>query len=475
MLDFERYLEATGEVGEVVEVIDSMVYAKGLPRVKPAELVVFENGSFGQTFSLTHDYIEILLFSSDGMKPGIRVARTNDFLKVPVGNHLLGKVIGPLTKNSGGEVRLVDSEPPSIFARVPAREPFETGVAIVDLVEPLAIGQRELVIGDRRTGKTVFLLQTILNQARKGTICVYAAIGKKKVDVRKAEEFFLAHGVDKKIVIVATSSADPAGLIFQTPYTAMTVAEYFRDQGKDVLVILDDLTTHAKFYREISLLARRFPGRSSYPGDIFFTHSKLLERAGNFKNSAITCLPVAETVLGDLSGYIQTNLMAMTDGHIFFDTELANLGRRPAINPFLSVTRVGGQAQTPLLKEASRELSKFLVHHKKLQEFMHFGAELSEEVKRDLNLGERITALFDQKPSTLFPQNVSLILFTGVWAGLGREMEIRDFKKQIEAVTNAYLQNAAFQKNIDALISSSKTFADLISLVKKNSKLLTNG
>ena len=475
MQDFKYYLEKTGEVGEVVEVLDSMVYVKGLPKTKPSELVIFENGSFGQAFSLAEDYVEILLFSIDGMKPGIRVARTDDFLKVSVGGHLLGKVIGPLTK-ADGEMRPVDSEPLSIFARVPARKPFETGVSIVDLVTPLAKGQRELVIGDRRTGKTVFLLQTILNQAQKGTICVYAAIGKKKVDVRKAEEYFVTHGIDKKIVTVATSSADPSGLIFLTPYAAMTIAEYFRDKGQDVLVVLDDLTTHAKFYREISLLAKRFPGRSSYPGDIFFTHSKLLERAGNFKEASITCLPVAETVLGDLSGYIQTNLMAMTDGHIFFDSELANLGRRPAINPFLSVTRVGGQAQTPLLREASRQLSKFLVHHRKLQEFMHFGAELGEEVKRDLNLGDRITALFDQKPNMVFPQNVSLILFAGIWAGLFREVEIKDLKKQIEAVISSYGADAAYRKNVDVLISGAKTFADLISLVKKNSQLLlTNG
>ena len=237
--------------------------------------------------------------------------------------------------------------------------PMFTGMTLVDLMIPLGRGQRELVLGDRKTGKTQFLLQAALAQASVGTVCVYACIGKKKAEILRVKEFFAKEGILDKTVIVASSSQDSTGEIFTCPYTAMAVAEFFRDRGQDTLVLLDDMTTHAKFYREMSLLLRKFPGRDSYPGDIFHIHSKLLERSGNFvikkdgneMDVAITCLPAAETIQGDLTGYIQTNLMSMTDGHIYFDNELFFKGRRPAINPFISVTRVGYQTQTSLRKE----------------------------------------------------------------------------------------------------------------------------
>src|SRR5581483_5765076 len=353
MKDFLTYLKETEEVGYISQVINFLIEIEGLPSARLNELVVFETGEIGRITTIAHKSVEVITFSKTSVKVGTRVTRTNEFLMVGVGDGLLGKTVDPLgasldPQNPIGklsELRPIDVTPGGIDTRSRITKPLETGATLVDLIIPLGMGQRELVIGDRKTGKTSFLIQAILTQAKRGTICIYAAIGKKTLDIKKIEELFQKSGIAKNTVVVASSSQDPVGVIYLTPYTAMTVAEYFRDSGRDVLVVLDDLSTHAKFYREISLLGRRFPGRNSYPGDIFYTHAKLLERAGNFKTAkgpvSITCLPVTEAVQGDLTGYIQTNLMSMTDGHIYFDNDLFSKGKRPAVNTFLSVTRVG--------------------------------------------------------------------------------------------------------------------------------------
>ncbi|MCL5970228.1 MAG: F0F1 ATP synthase subunit alpha, partial [Patescibacteria group bacterium] len=257
----------------------------------------------------------------------------------------------------------------------------------------------------------------------------------------------------KNIIIVASSPEDPSSIIHLTPYTAMTIAEYFRDLGRDTLIVLDDLSTHAKFYREISLIAKRFPGRNSYPGDIFHTHSKLLERAGNFVHEkgevSITCLPVVETTQGDLSGYIQTNIMSMTDGHIFFDSDLFSKGRRPAINPFLSVTRVGHQAQSQLRREINRELISFLTLFEKVQNYVHFGAELSESIKTTLSTGEQIMNLFDQPLYRTNPPNFQVFLFCTLWTGFWSQKSLSEMRQDIEKLTTAFDASKELQKEIN--------------------------
>jgi len=344
----------------------------------------------------------------------------------------------------------------------------------------LGKGQRELVIGDRKTGKTELLLQSCLNQLKKGTIVIYAAIAKRRVELKQLHRFFEEHEVLNNLTIVNSYSSDPPGLTFLAPYSAMTIAEYFRDKGKDVLVVLDDMTTHAKFYREISLLAKRFPGRSSYPGDIFFVHAKLMERAGNFQKGSITALPVAETVLGDISGYISTNLMSMTDGHIYFDTDLYNKGRRPAVNTFLSVTRVGLQTQTPLVRDISRKLGSFMTHVDELRQFMHFGAELSDKVRQTLSLGERIENFFQQAHGEIYPFAVTVIVISALWAGYWKEINPALIKKEIDSIIIAYNQNAQYKQLVDNVISNHKTFEEIVSQVGAKPELLarkvsTNG
>jgi F-type H+/Na+-transporting ATPase subunit alpha len=487
MKDFSYYLNAIGEVGYVDQVTTTIIYANGLPGVKPGELVVFENGELGQTLSFTESSIEILVFSKEALTPGTKIVRTNEFLNVPVGPEYLGKIISPLGNPLEGSVpqerpalsAAITTAPSGITSRITIKRHFSTGAPIVDLVLPLGYGQKELVIGDRKTGKTDFLLQTVLTQARLGNICVYAAIGKRKLDIKKLRDVFYKFKILDKVVIVASGSQDPIGLIYLTPYSAMTLAEYFRDQGNDVLIVLDDLSTHAKFYREISLLGKRFPGRNSYPGDIFYTHASLMERAGNFVTQkgekAITCLPVAETVEGDLSGYIQTNLMSMTDGHLFFDSDLFTKGRRPAVNPFLSVTRVGRQTQSNVEREMNREILSFLTLFEKMQRFAHFGGELNETIKVTLSVGQEITKFFQQAPSSIMPINVQIFLFCFLWITVvqkGSSYDAYDKLKELDKIIRLYDSNAQFRKNLDEMIKTATSFNNLLGIVRQRKEEL---
>jgi F-type H+-transporting ATPase subunit alpha len=478
---FEEYLDRTNEIGTIDQIYQSIVYVEGIPRAKPKEMVMFESGELGEVLSLTEKYAEILLFSKGSLRIGTRVVRTNEQLMVPIGEDFLGSVIDPkgslyfgkfevVEKDS--ERRPIDISPLAMVYRRNVREPLETGVSLVDTVIPLGKGQRELVIGDRKTAKTQFVMQVVLSLASQGFICVYGAIAKRHTDILALSDYFKKNGIANQVIVVATAAADPSGLIFLTPYTAMTVAEYFRDKGKDVVVVLDDLTIHAKAYREISLLAKRFPGRSSYPGDVFFIHSRLMERAGNFEKGSITCLPIAETVFGDISGYIQTNLMAMTDGHIFFDRDLANLGRRPPINPFLSVTRVGHQTQSALMRDLSRELSIFLVHHDRMRQFLHFGGEVSEMVKQTIELGERVLLFFDQSSDQVHPLNVDAVLIACLWAGIWVETDKQLMKRIMQEIGVQYKQDEGYKKVIDEIISQSDRFSDLVEQIKHKKNLV---
>lgn len=447
---FQKYLNESGEVGTVKLVTHPIVKLDGLPTVRTEEIVLFESGEIGQVLSADPDFVDVLTFSSKPLELNLRAARTKKFLEVPVGEGLLGKSVDPLgrsiykSKPIGklSEFRPIENTPLGIDSRQKITRPLETGVTSVDLMVPLGKGQRELVLGDRKTGKTNFLLQTMLNQAKGGAICIYAAIGKRKTDIRKIESFLEKNGIKDKSIVVATSSSSSAGIIYLTPYTAMTFAEYFKDLGKDVLLILDDLSIHAKFYREIALLGGRFPGRNSYPGDIFYAHARLLERAGNFKTDkgevSITCLPVAETVEGDISGYIQTNLMSMTDGHIYFDKDLFAKGRRPAVNFFLSVTRVGRQTQSLVRSGINREVNNFLSLHEKTQSFVHFGAELSEGVNTTLALGDRILDLFDQSPDQILEQELQIMLFSLIWIGTWNKKSLVEMRVDTQKIIRSY-------------------------------------
>ena len=427
-MNYSDYLQSIGEFGIVREINHPIAVITGLPTARSHEIVVFESGEWGQVYAIDEDTIEILVFSKNPIQIGTHLARTNKFLSVPVGQSLIGRIIDPLgnaiinatnyTKPT--EERNINSEPPGISKRARVKVPFTTGVSVIDLTIPLGRGQKELVIGDRKTGKTSFLLSCVKKHVSDGGIAIYAAIARKQSDIKKLQNYFEKEGLMDKIIIVATSAHDSPSLIHLTPYSAMSIAEYFRDQGMNSLLILDDLSSHAKFYREIALLGKRFPGRDSYPGDIFYTHARLLERAGNFVHPtrgevSITCLPVVEIIEGDLTGYIATNIMGITDGHIFFDTNVYNKGRRPAIDVSLSVTRVGRQTQSLLKREINRELTAFISLYERMENFSHFGAELSEKIKSILRTGQKIYYFFNQHFSVIIPEELQLIVFGLIW------------------------------------------------------------
>lgn len=473
--DFKKCLEEIGEVGYVEELINSVAYVSGLPKVTTNEVLVFEDGGIGYVLSIDVELTEVLIFSKSKITVGSRVARTGKYLKVKLGTDLLGKRLDGLGNATSGdsemkftEERLVDTTPLPIMDRTKLTKPLETGVSVVDLVVPIAKGQRELIIGDRNTGKTSFLQQVILNQAQAETVCIYCGIGKKRVAIKRFEESFKEKGIWPNSIIIAASASEPAAMVYITPYTAMTIAEYFRDQGRDVLLILDDMTTHAKYYREISLLTKRFPGRNSYPGDIFFIHSRLIERAGSFAKASITCLPVAESTLGDLSGFVQTNLMSMTDGHIYLDSDMMSEGRFPPVNPFLSVTRVGLQAQSPLFKDISRNLTTFLVAYEKLKAYMHFGAELTETVRKTLSFGEKIDNFFSQPSTILRKANLSGFVLGCIWADIWRELALADLEQKINYLKDLYEKDNGFRLRVDELIGRHIHFADLVQTIREN-------
>jgi F-type H+-transporting ATPase subunit alpha len=488
METFKKFLNKEGEIGNVTLSLDAIVYCDGLPGATPEEIVIFETGDLGQVLSLTPNYVEILTFSEKPIKVGTKVGRTDQKLSVPVSEIMLGKTLDPFGRLYGNKTKIegihtympINSEPKGIIERKYVKKPLETGTSMVDLMIPLGKGQKELLIGDRKIGKSNFIFHAILTQAREGNIAVYCCIGKGKLEIKKAEEFFTQHGIMDKIIIVASSSTDPAGVIYITPYSAMAVAEYFRDKGKDVLVVLDDISTHAKFYREISLLGKKFPGRNSYPGDIFYAHAKLMERAGNYitptgGEASITCLPVVETVQGDISGYIQTNLMSMTDGHIFLDGNLFYQGRRPAVNPFLSVTRIGRQTQTPLRKSINRELTSFLTLYEKIQGYIHFGSEINESAKTTLATGDKILQLFRQSIDETIPVNVQIVFFAILWANIFNMLPMQTIVARRNWLTKVYLANEGNAKvQVDSLLDNAMTLNELIQKIRAGHPLIAS-
>jgi len=422
MDDFEYLLEKYKEVGYVTSLVSFVATVSGLPDLKDGELVLTESGARGLVVGLKENEAEVLILEEGEIKVGERVVRSGEPFKIGVSQNLLGRIINPLSQPVDGKGPIkrekfceIQSSAPSVIERKRINENLETGVAIVDLLIPIGYGQRELVIGDAKTGKTIFLLQTIANQVRKGVVCVYVGIGKKDVAIRQVEEYLKKQGVFEKVVIVYAPADDPPPLLYLAPYSGMTIAEYFRNLNKKVLIVFDDLTTHAQIYRQISLILKRPPGRDCYPGDTFHIHASLLERAGCIKKDgkemSITALPVAETFEGDISGYIQTNLMAMTDGHIFFDINEFRKGKRPAINPFLSVSRVGIQTKTQVEKELANWIREKLYAFEQVSELRQLATELPKETQRLIDLARKIEIILQQSPQELIERGAQIILF----------------------------------------------------------------
>src|ERR1700722_6888184 len=443
---FDQLLLASGEYGIAYQVSHPIVFIEGLPTVKTREVILFETGQRAEVFAINRGKVEARIFSHEPVTVGTKVTKTNQLLSIAVGPELLGHTIDPLGDPldpaasfiKPKERRDLESTPVGISGRKKITKHMITGISLIDLLIPLGIGQRELIIGDRKTGKTSLILTTIKNQVSTGVIAIYAAIAKKKSDIKRLQECIVHEKLMDRTIIVATSSYDSPSLIFETPYAAMAIAEYYKDQGINTLLILDDLSTHAKFYRELSLLARRFPGRDSYPGDIFYVHSKLLERAGNFKHPtkgevAITCLPVIEIVEGDLTGYVSTNVMGITDGHIYLDSNIYYQGLRPAVNIPLSVTRVGRQTVDKLTRDVNKNLTAFLADYEKLQNLSHFGQELTDDVKKQLRIGELVYKFFNQPYQLTIPLTIQLIILSMIL------QNIIDSKENLDKAKKALL------------------------------------
>jgi F-type H+-transporting ATPase subunit alpha len=469
-----------------------LVAIKGLPGAHPYETLIFEEGQIGQVFDMDGDYVNALVYSGQNISLGAKVTRTNEPLTIPVGEAVLGTTIDALgrplrmgqTFSTRIDRREVFTDTLGIDSRVTITKPFLTGLTKVDLLIPLGKGQRELLLGDAKTGKTTFLLNTLVHQIREEkNIGVYIAIGKKRSEIRFLEEFFVREKIADRIVIVATTASDNASMIYLAPYAGMTIAEYFRDKGRNVLVVMDDLTTHAQRYREIALLSKRFPGRESYPGDIFYAHASLMERAGNFKFAgtgevSITLLPIASTVEGDITGYISTNIISMTDGHIFFDTEIYNKGERPAINIPLSVTRVGRKTQTPLVRQVNREILSLLSQFRTLSQIAHLDAELSFESKEILAKGKSLMGMLNQE-SGIIPYDIQIVLFGIVWLKLADLSDDTIKAPLLQGLLALYLnpaervqiQQLTSQKELSQFLLLLKQKTDIIELCKKKQNL----
>ena len=397
-----------GEVGTVVMVGDGIASVYGIRNCMSTELLEFEDGSVGLAQNLENEIVSVAILSdTDDIREGTRVKRTGRVLSVPVGEGFLGRVVNPLGEPIDGKgpvphagYKPVEAEAPGIIERKSVSVPLQTGIKAIDSMIPIGRGQRELIIGDRQTGKTQIALDTIVNQKDTGVICVYVAIGQKASSVVQLVSDLTRAGAMSYTIVVSATAAESAPIQYIAPYSGCAMAEYFREQGKDVLIVYDDLSKHAVAYRALSLLIRRPPGREAYPGDVFYLHSRLLERAAcvapEFGGGSITALPIVETQAGDVSAYIPTNVISITDGQIFLETELFHSGIIPAINPGISVSRVGGSAQLKAMKKVSGELKLLYSQFRELQEFSQFGSDLDSDTKARLNLGERIVQVLKQ-------------------------------------------------------------------------------
>ena len=406
--NYENRMESS-ETGVVILVGDGIARVSGLDQCMAGELLEFPNGSFGLAQNLEEDTVAVIILGTDaGIKEGDIVKRTGKVVSVPVGEAMIGRVVnalgepidgkGPITASA---FRPIESPAPGIIDRQHVSRPLQTGIKAIDAMIPIGRGQRELIIGDRQTGKTTIATDTILNQKGKDVICIYVAIGQKRSTVAGIVENLTVGGAMDYTIVVSASASELAPMQYIAPYAGCAMGEYFMHQGKDVLVIYDDLSKHAVAYRAISLLIRRPPGREAYPGDVFYLHSRLLERAAQMSSArgggSLTALPIIETQAGDVSAYIPTNVISITDGQIFLETELFNAGVMPAVNPGISVSRVGGDAQIKAMKKVAGSLKLLYSQYRELQSFAQFGSDLDADTKSRLALGERIVAVLKQR------------------------------------------------------------------------------
>ena len=416
------------EVGTVNWVGDGIANIEGIDHAMYGEIVVFDNGVKGMVQDIRRDEVACILFGRDtGIRAGARAARTYRRAGIPVGEGFLGRVVDPLGAPIDGlgdvpaaDYRPMEAEAPGIVERKSVSVPLETGILAIDSMFPIGRGQRELIIGDRQTGKTSIALDTILNQKGKNVICIYAAIGQKSSTIAKLVNTLKKYDAMEYTIVVAATASDPAPLQYATPYSATAMAEYFMHQGKDVLIVYDDLSKHAVAYRALSLLLERSPGREAYPGDVFYLHSRLLERSSRLNEAAgggsITALPIIETQAGDLSAYIPTNVISITDGQIFLESDLFFSGMRPAVNVGLSVSRVGGEAQTKAMKKAAGSIRIDLAQYREMEVFTQFSSDLDPATKELLQYGKGLMELLKQPlchPLSMAEQVVTLCAATG--------------------------------------------------------------
>lgn len=438
--NFQSDVDVT-EYGIVQAIGDGIARVSGLTQCKASEMIEFENGTVGVALNLEEDTVGIIVLGDYlTIKEGDKAKRTGKILSIPVGEAIMGRVVNPLAQPIDGKgdinadtEQLIERVAPGVMTREPVSVPMQTGIKVIDALVPVGRGQRELIIGDRQTGKTALAIDTIINQKGQNMKCVYVAIGQKKSKVMRVVQKLEEAGAMEYTTVVLAGASDPSSLQYIAPYAGVAIAEYFLDKGEDVLVIYDDLTKHAAAYREISLLLRRPPGREAYPGDVFYLHSRLLERACrlNAENGggSITALPVIETQGGDVSAYIPTNVISITDGQIFLEAGLFNKGIRPAINVGLSVSRVGGAAQTKAMKKTAGPMKLALAQYRELESFAQFGSDLDPQTKKTLNHGAKSVELLKQKqysPITMPKQVASIYALNN---GLLEAIDTDDIQK----------------------------------------------
>ena len=452
------------DVGTVVTVGDGIAHIHGLENCMSGELLEFPGGVYGMAQNLEEDLVGAVILGSDqNIREGDTVKRTKRIVEVPVGEAMLGRVVDALGKPIDGkdpinttESRPVECPAPGIIERAPVNVPLQTGIKAIDSMIPIGRGQRELIIGDRQTGKTAICLDTIINQKGTGVVCVYVAIGQKRSTVAQVAETLAKNGAMDYTCIVAATASESAPLQYIAPYAGCSIGEYFMHKGKDVLVIYDDLSKHAVAYRALSLLLHRPPGREAYPGDVFYLHSRLLERAANIQNGgSLTALPIIETQAGDVSAYIPTNVISITDGQIFLETELFNSGIRPAVNPGISVSRVGGNAQIKAMKKVAGTLKLAYSQYRELQAFSQFGSDLDADTKKRLNQGERIVEVLKQPQNSPIPVEKQVIIIFAVVSG-----ELLDIPVELIGT---------FQKELFEYIDG--TYGDIPETIRSTGKL----
>lgn len=456
------------EVGTVISVGDGIARLHGLDKVMAGELLQFTHGVSGLAMNLEEDQVgSVLLGDYTLIKEGDEVRRTGTIMSVPVGEALVGRVVDALGNPIDDRGPMATSErlpveriAPGVIDRQPVREPMNTGLKAIDSMIPVGRGQRELIIGDRQTGKTAVALDTIINSRGRNLICIYCAIGQKRSSIVNVVKTLSEYGAMEYTIVVAASASEPAPMQYLAPYAATAMGEFFRDSGRHALLIYDDLSKHAASYREISLLLRRPPGREAYPGDVFYLHSRLLERASKMSaekgGGSLTALPIIETQAGDVSAYIPTNVISITDGQIYLETDLFNSGVRPAVNVGLSVSRVGGSAQIKAMRQVAGTLKLDLAQYRELAAFAQFGSDLDKATQNQLNRGRRLTELLKQPQfSPLSTEKQVLVIYAGTNGFLDDlpVEKIRDFEsglyKYVEASHPELLQGIAEKKQLD--------------------------